>query len=456
MIQPFLKPQEPPQRKILTVSQLNRQAKTTLESSLGSIWLTGEISNLIMAASGHWYFSLKDDSAQIRCAMFRFKTQNLRFSPKNGDKVVVKGKVSLYEPRGDYQLIADYMEASGQGNLQQRLNALIEKLRLEGLFAEENKQPLPTFPEKIGVITSPSGAAIHDVLSVLKRRSPMTPVIIYPVQVQGDKAAQEIIKTIDTAESRNDCDVLLITRGGGSLEDLWCFNDEKLAHRIAACQIPLVAATGHEVDTTITELVADLRAPTPSAAAELLVPEQNMLRQQVDRLTITLTDSLTNKINQLQNQLNITRLKLIDPANTITASRLQLEKINHQLISSINGSCNKKRNRLATLNYRLAQLNPVNQLHQQQQKLTELKQRLNGNLKNRMAQWQHQLQICAGSLQTLSPLSTLSRGYAIVREQESKQVVSHISKLHQGQKISLLLEGGEANCIVEEIQPDKS
>lgn len=451
MIQPFLQPQAPKKRNILSVSELNKQTKNALESNFSSIWLTGEISNLVQAASGHWYFSLKDSAAQIRCAMFRFKTQNLRLSPNNGDKVIVKGKVSLYEPRGDYQLIADFMEAAGQGNLQQKLNALIHKLSAEGIFAEERKQKLPQFPQKIGVITSPTGAAIHDVLSVLKRRCPMIPIIIYPTQVQGNDAVQSVLNAITVAEKRDECDVLLITRGGGSLEDLWAFNDEQLAHRIVNCQIPLVAAIGHEVDTTITELAADLRAPTPSAAAELLVPDQTTLQQRVDQFNMALTSIIKNTIHLRQVQLNITRLKLAGPANTITTSQLQVEKLNHLLTNTIKHKLEKDKNTLENLNRKLLQLNPAVTLNNKQQKVSALKQQLHTSIQQQLQHYQHQLQINAGTLETLSPLSTLSRGYAIVRDTQTKQVISQTKQFTQGQTISLLLSDGNATCSVEKI-----
>ncbi len=448
MIQPFLQPQEPPKRTILTVTQLNLESKRLLESNLGAIWLTGEISNLTKASSGHWYFSLKDNTAQISCAMFRFKIQNIRFSPNEGDQVVVKGKVSLYEARGNYQLIADYMEPAGVGDLQQKLNALIEKLQLQGLFALENKKPLPLLPKTIGVITSPTGAAIHDVLTVLKRRCPMVPVIIYPTQVQGIQAVGNIIRAIEQAESLNECDVLLITRGGGSMEDLWCFNDETLAHKIASLKIPIVAAIGHEVDITITELVADLRAPTPSAAAELLVPEQIALQQKLDLINNSLNQTLSNQIKNLQTRLNIARLKLADPDSAIAASQHALSSLKQRLFFQKTQSLQKHQQKLNLLQNKLFNLNPKAQLKNQSQKLNELNNRLTAGWQKNFDSLRHQLQIKAKALDTLSPLSTLTRGYSITRDKESTKVITSVKQLSKDQQVVLLLKDGSVDATI--------
>jgi exodeoxyribonuclease VII large subunit len=443
---------QPPKRTVLTVSQLNLQSKQLLELNLGAVWLTGEISNLTIAASGHWYFSLKDNSAQISCAMFRFKTQNLQFRPREGDKVVVKGKVSLYEARGNYQLIADYMEPAGLGDLQQKLNALMQKLAAEGLFSDENKKKLPSLPRRIGVITSPTGAAIHDVLNVLKRRCPMVPVIIYPTQVQGVQAVGSIINALDRAEKRNECDVLLITRGGGSLEDLWCFNDEGLAKKVSQAKLPIVAAIGHEVDTTITELVADLRAPTPSAAAELLVPEKDVLQQKLDYISMAMSDALNNQIDSLQVRLNIARLKLADPESTISTSLHQLNALKQRLLLQKNQNLIRLQHQIDNLTVRLSSVNPKSRLENNHQKLRELKQRLNSGWQLNLDRLTHQLQIRAKALDTLSPLSTLARGYSITRDQKSSKVLVSVNQLEQNQSVTLLMADGQADATINKIR----
>lgn len=455
MIQPVLQPQQPPKRTILTVSQLNRQAKSTLENALGSIWLTGEISNLTKAASGHWYFSLKDEQAQIRCAMFRFKTQNLRFAPKEGDKVLVKGKVSLYEARGDYQLIADFMEPAGLGDLQQRLFELINKLKTEGLFDDNNKKDLPKLPKQIGIITSPTGAAIQDVLTVLQRRCPMVPVVVYPTQVQGESATEQIINAIDTAEKRAECDLLLLTRGGGPLEDLWCFNHEKLAYRIASCKLPIVAAVGHEVDTTVAELVADLRAATPSAAAELMVPDQQALQQKLDLLSLSLAEKLQYRVEQLQYRLTHASLQLSDPKSALNASQFKLEKIFAQLSVAWKDIQLDRRKRLETIELKLQKLNPVLRLKQEQKKLSQLQYQLLSAWQMQFDSFNQQFQVNVGKLETLSPLSTLSRGYSIARNKDTGKILNTKADLKPQQKFELLLSDGSAECRVESLNRDK-
>ncbi|MCW8877166.1 MAG: exodeoxyribonuclease VII large subunit [Kangiellaceae bacterium] len=451
MIKPVLQPQQPPKRTLLSVSQLNRQAKTCLESGIGSVWLTGEISNLTKAGSGHWYFSLKDDNAQVRAAMFRFKTQTLRFSPKEGDQVVVKGKVSLYEARGDYQLIADYMEPAGEGDLQQKLKALMQKLQAEGLFAEEAKRPLPFLPQRIGVITSPTGAAIHDVLTVLNRRCPMVPVIIYPTQVQGAQATEEIKSALFLAQQRKECDVLLLTRGGGSLEDLWCFNDESLARLIAECPIPTVAAIGHEVDITITELVSDLRAATPSAAAELLVPEQQALQQKLDYLSLGLAGGLLAKIQELKNRLGLARLKLSDPATAITHSKYRLAALEHRLQLAIIQALKHQGHNLKSLKLRLENANPAEKLEHNAQKLNALFLRLSRAMDQRLESSSNELAIRASRLNAMSPLSVMSRGYSILRQPETGNIINSVKQLKPSESIELLLTDGNAKAEVTQI-----
>src|SRR5271168_2194274 len=266
-------PSARPDRDIYSVSRLNREVRVLLERGFGGLWLEAEISNFARPSSGHWYFSLKDAAAQVRCCMFRQRNMLCGFAPLDGQKILVRARIGLYEPRGEYQLIIDHMEDAGLGALKRRFEELAAKLAAEGLFAPERKRPLPKLPRRIGVITSPSGAAIHDILHVLARRLAAIPVLLYPVAVQGAAAAAEIVAALNLAGRRAECDVLILARGGGSLEDLWAFNDEALARAIAACPIPVVSGVGHEVDTTIADFAADVRAPTPSAAAEMVVPD---------------------------------------------------------------------------------------------------------------------------------------------------------------------------------------
>lgn len=451
MRQPFLKPQQakpPIQRQVLTVSQLNKKAKNLIEAELGAIWIEGEISNFVRASSGHWYFTLKDNNAQIKCAIFKFKNRQVSFTPQEGDKIIVKGNVSLYEARGDYQLIADYMEPAGLGKLQQELNVLIEKLRIEGLLDSERKIALPFLPKSIGVITSASGAAVHDVLTVLKRRCPMVPVIIYPTQVQGESAVTSIIRSLNLAISREECDVILITRGGGSLEDLWCFNNEQLAREIADADIPIVAAIGHEVDITLTELVSDLRAATPSAAAELLVPDQQSLWQKVDIAARDIGSLLQLKINQLQVRLNIALLKLKDPEQQILQSIHRLLMMQNKLRISFNRQLSNKQSRLEALAIRLTKHHPRERLLLQQNQLNLLDARLNTSARRLLDAQQNSIKMLAGELNALSPLSTLGRGYSITRINSNKMVISKTSQTNKGQVVDILLSDGEIKCEV--------
>ncbi|MBV1908894.1 MAG: exodeoxyribonuclease VII large subunit [Kangiellaceae bacterium] len=451
MRKPFLQPQQPKSvadRQILTVSQLNCKAKAIIESNFTNIWIEGEISNFIKAASGHWYFSLKDESAQIKGAMFKFKNKHISFTPSEGDKVLVKGKVSLYEARGDYQLIADYMEPSGVGKLQQELTRLVTRLESEGLFSKQNKKQLPNLPRAIGVITSGTGAAIHDVLTVLKRRCPMVPVVIYPTQVQGAAASKNIIESLKTAQLRNECDVLLMTRGGGSLEDLWCFNNEQLTREIHRCTIPIVAAIGHEVDVTITELAADLRAATPSAAAELLVPEQQTLWQKIDWFNQDIIAHIRQKINAQQVRLNTAKLKLRDPERQILMASNKLTELNLSLKMSYECNINKKRTKLEELSKKLKTFHPRERLLVQRHRLDLLANKLKISEVRLLESKRNQLSIRASLLDTLSPLSTLARGYSITRDRENKRVIVDASQVKIDQELTVLLSQGEISCRV--------
>ena len=302
-------------RDIFSVSRLNMEIRSALENSFPLLWVTGEISNLAAPRSGHLYFSLKDASAQVRCAMFRNRRKLLRFQPDNGAQVIVRAKVTMYEPRGDLQLIIEHMEPAGEGLLRQQVEELTRRLRDEGLFDADRKHPIPAFPRRIGIVTSPSGAAIRDVLTVLKRRCPSIPVVIYPVPVQGTTAAAEIAEMLRLADRRKECDLLILTRGGGSLEDLMAFNDEQLARTIAALSIPLISAVGHEIDTGISDHVADRRAPTPSAAAELASPDAAAL---LERITLLGTRLQTAYFDQLRDQLDSGKTVLDNVAGEVS------------------------------------------------------------------------------------------------------------------------------------------
>ena len=434
-------------RDVYTVSRLNGETRIALDISFPSkVWVEGEISNLARPASGHIYFSLKDQMSQVRCAMFRMNASKLSFNPSNGDNILVRAKVSLYEPRGDFQLVADHMEPAGEGALLRELERLKQKLAAEGLFEDSHKKALPSFPNAIGVITSPSGAAIRDVLSVLKRRFPVTPVIIYPTAVQGQEATPKIVRAIQLANRRKECDVLLVTRGGGSIEDLWCFNEEIVARAIFDSEIPIVSGVGHEIDFTISDFVADQRAPTPSAAAELVTPDSNELMQILLNKERRFAQFITHAITKDKQSLGhlLTRLQQQHPKNKLEQKSQRLDELEQRL---------RKNQRLIHERYRMLLSDFTNQLyrHSPQQTLNKLSShqsllelRLKQSINNKLSQTKQQLASTVKTLETISPLATLSRGYAIVTDHENKTIFNSkdvetgdivVAKLHQGKLV---------------------
>jgi exodeoxyribonuclease VII large subunit len=398
---------EPPARAVYTVSRLNREVRTLLESGLGAIWVQGEISNLARPSSGHWYFSLKDRDAQLRCAMFRQRNALSRFAPREGQLVLAYGRVSLYEPRGDFQLLVELMEDAGLGALQRAFDELKSRLAAEGLFAAERKRQLPLTPRRIGVITSPTGAAIRDILHILARRFPAADVLIYPAPVQGAAAAAALIAAIELASARAECDVLILSRGGGSLEDLWAFNDERLARAILRCPIPVVTGIGHEIDFTIADFVADLRAPTPSAAAQAVVPDVGVWLQRLGQLA----------------------------ARFAAAGRRSLRG---------------EQVRLDALLRRLQQAHPGARLLQHSQRLDQLEARLRLALRTRLAAGAARLESAARALQAVSPLATLGRGFAVVTRSADGSLVTAAGQLAVGESFDARLAHGSLHAAVLE------
>ncbi len=382
---------------IFTVSRLNQEVRLLLEINLGNVWVEGEISNFMQPASGHWYFSIKDARAQVSCAMFKGQHNRLSYTPRDGDQVWLKARVSLYEPRGNYQLIVEKMEPAGDGALRQAFEALKLRLSSEGLFAEEHKKSFPALPQCIGVITSSTGAAIHDILTVLNRRFAAIPVIIYPTLVQGTGAAKTIAEAIALANHRNECDVLIVARGGGSLEDLWPFNEEIVARAIYASEIPIVSGVGHEVDVTIADFVADHRAPTPSAAAEFVSPDQREWRQAFVQLTARLQRTLQNTLRYKTQQLHLLQQRLQHPGHKLQQYAQTLDYLQTNLQKAM----------LALLK--------------------SSQQRLHG---------------LARTLDAYSPLSTLGRGYAIVKK--DSHIIRRSMDLQVGDKVTIQLHEGKA------------
>ncbi len=445
-----------PERDIFSVSRLVRESKAVLEGSFPLLWVEGEISNLARPASGHIYFTLKDEAAQVRCAMFRMRSLHLGFRPTNGQRVTARVRVSLYEARGEFQLIAEHMEEAGFGALQREFEALKNRLGREGLFNTEQKRPTPALPKRIGVITSPSGAAIRDILSVLKRRFPAVPVLIYPVQVQGDSAKEEIAAAIRLAAQRNDCDVLILSRGGGSLEDLWAFNEEIVARAIFDCPIPIVSGVGHEIDTTIADFVADLRAPTPSAAAELITPDQYELRQTLDQQQLRLSNALRNRLKQQQQRLDWLdkRLQQRHPGAQLQCQIKRITELNRRLQYAMRGKLRTAGAELATLDARLQRHNPLQQLRHLQDQQQQLTQRLRHAIEQLLSHKQQQLAAVSRALNSVSPLATLERGYAIVQGADSQGVITDASHTRVGDAIEARLARGRLLCRIEEVMEE--
>ena len=344
--------------RILSVSDLNHMAREVLEQSFPLFWISGEISNLTRAASGHWYFSLKDNSAQVRCVMFRGRNSYLDWTPKEGDKVEARAVVTLYEARGDFQLTIEFLQRAGLGALFEAFEKLKTKLQAQGLFDPTFKQSLPSHPQQIGIVTSPDAAALHDVLTTLKRRMPGIPVIIYPTPVQGKGAANQIANAINLASDRAECDVLIICRGGGSMEDLWQFNEEVVAHAIANCRIPTVSGVGHETDFTICDFVADVRAATPTAAAELVSPSRAMLLAKLNQLSEQFNKNIQTLLSQRGQMLDYLAKRLISPVQQVEHQKQQISQIAYRLSMAIQKQLQNKQSSLHQLNQNLQHLNP--------------------------------------------------------------------------------------------------
>jgi exodeoxyribonuclease VII large subunit len=415
-----------PTPTVYTVSRLNREIRTLLEQGFASLVLTGEISNFITPASGHWYFSLKDDKAQIKAAMWRGNNRNQSYRPVNGAQVTVKARVSLYEPRGDYQLIVEHMEPAGEGLLKQEFDALKMRLAAEGLFSSGYKKPLPQTINRVGIITSATGAAIKDILTVLKRRAPQLEVIIYPATVQGKEAHNHLIKQITVANTRNEVDVLILGRGGGSLEDLWCFNHELLARAIFNSQLPIVSAVGHEIDTTISDYVADVRAATPSAAAELVSPNTQELHNKVNQLINRIGNAFKHNVSeqravamQLQHRLN-----LCHPRNQLNQKAQRLDELSMALQHAMRNRLYQHERTLANLAPRLMRQSPDKKIAQASHQLAQMQASLSQAIQQQLQQANNSLALQASRLDSVSPLNVLARGYSITKNEQNKVVKS--------------------------------
>jgi exodeoxyribonuclease VII large subunit len=443
----------PSQRTVFSVSQLNRAARELLEAGFGRLWVEGEVSNLSCPQSGHLYFTLKDAQAQVSCALFRTQALRLGFRPANGLQVLVQGRVSLYEPRGNYQLIVTSMEESGDGALRRAFEALKQRLFAEGLFEDAHKQPLPEFTRRIGVITSPSGAAIRDVLSVLRKRFPGIEVIIYPVQVQGPDAARQIVAALSRAQQRNECDVLLLTRGGGSLEDLWPFNEEAVARAVHACPIPIVSAVGHEIDFVITDFVADRRAPTPSAAAELLSPDQQHLVRRIVQIRQRLAALVRQRLGQVRQQLawSARRIQQLHPQRRLQQQAQRLDELEQRLRRTTLQRLAQLHARCQTTHAGLLRHSPAVALQGSRARLGQVAQRLVYCETAAQARRQERLAVVSRALQTVSPLATLRRGYSITMRAPAGTLLMDSLQVSVGDRLETRLAQGTIYSQVTEI-----
>jgi len=441
-----------PRRDIYSVSRLNREVRALLDSHFPLLWVEGEISNLSRPSSGHLYFSLKDRDAQVRCAMFKMRNQLLSFAPADGAQVVVRARISLYEPRGDYQLVVEHMEEAGNGALRRAFEELKKRLSDEGLFDPAHKKPLPRLPRRIGVITSPSGAAIRDILSILRRRFPAIPVLIYPVAVQGTAAAPEIVRALHRAGQDRDCDVLIVARGGGSLEDLWAFNEEAVARAIYRCPIPVVSGVGHETDVTIADFAADHRAATPSAAAELVSPNGAEWLQAF----ITLENRLAVHVKRQQQakaqalQWLVTRLTQHHPGRRLHDQGQRLDELEQRLDRAWRSRLSRAAARLDTLTAQLHRHDPSRRLQHLQLQRATLSHRLILAMKTSLEQRRERLTGLGRALDTVSPLATLDRGYAIVKRLPDGAILRNTAAVNIGDCIETRLAQGRLVSTVEE------
>ncbi|HTE40999.1 MAG TPA: exodeoxyribonuclease VII large subunit [Steroidobacteraceae bacterium] len=438
-----------PERDVYTPTRLNREARMLLERGFGSLWLEGELSNLSRPSSGHWYFSLKDNGAQLRCAMFRQRNSLLRFAPQDGMHVLVRGRVGLYEPRGDYQFLVEHMEEGGEGALRRRFELLKAKLAAEGLFAAERKRRPPALPRRIGVITSPTGAALRDIMNVLRRRFPLTPILIYPVAVQGAQSAAQIAAALTLASARADCDVLILARGGGSLEDLWSFNEEIVVRAMAECSIPIISGIGHEIDFTIADWVADVRAPTPSGAAELAVPDAQEWLRSFEVLERRLLNTLRRQTLARREHVEwvTRRLLQLHPGIQLRQQAQRVDELEQRLTRSIRSRLHHARSQLNEASAHLRRASPALLLSAAKGNAQLLSARLVNIMRQHLEAARSRCALSSRALNSISPLATLDRGYAIVADQNGRVLVD-ASQVSIGDQIETRLARGSLQATV--------
>lgn len=441
-----------PLRYILTVTELTQEIKETLEGKFYDVWVEGEVSNLRIPPSGHLYFTLKDDFSQIRAVLFRMKSKTIRFLPEDGLHVICRGRVSLYERRGEYQLILEEMEPKGIGALQLAFLQLKERLEKEGLFDPIHKKPLPILPQTIGIITSPTGAVIKDMIHIIHRRFENVSILLYPVRVQGEGASREIVDGIQYFNKMKNVDVIIIGRGGGSLEDLWAFNEEEVARGIYHSKIPIISAVGHETDYTISDFVADLRAPTPSAAAELVVKNKRELKRNIHYLEDRLQNQILQSLQDLRTSLSHLRKRLIHPKKRIENLFLRLDELTHRIERSIFKEMKRKKEKTGFLMERVFLQNPIQRMKMLRISIKEIQRGLIQRIKGIIELKRSRLNGMIGKLESLSPLSVLQRGYSITRKLPSLQILRDSNQVKKGDQVEVRLARGNLVCNVEKTE----
>ena len=442
-------------KHILQVSELTKKVKFMLESELNTVWLCGEISNFIAASSGHWYLSLKDAKSQVKCAMFKGNNRRTGITPKNGQQVLVRAKVSLYEPRGDFQIIIELMEDAGEGLLKQQYEQLKQKLNAQGLFGQQFKQTIPKHITRVGIVTSPTGAAVKDIISVLKRRNPVITVIIYPALVQGEQAKFDIVNAIDIANAREECDVLIVGRGGGSLEDLWPFNEEDVVEAIFHSKIPTISAVGHEIDTTLADYVADLRAPTPSAAAELVSQDMSESLNQLAVMTQRIQKSIQHKLSDKRHKAQTLQHRLfqVHPEQKLQVYQQKSDELTIRLEQALKREIKRFSVMPDNLIKRLLQLSPQHNILLNKEKLIEKEQQLTRHMQRVLDRKSERFIHTIEQLNIVSPLATIARGYSVSRNKQG--IINSTHQVNIGEKINLQVTDGIIETEVTSIKPHK-
>jgi len=441
---------------VFSVTELTRRVKSLLESGVGSVWVAGEISNLRVPSSGHMYFTLKDERSQIAAVMFRTRNQSLRIRPENGLEFVVHGLVTVYEARGQYQIIVDRMEPCGVGALQLAFEQLKKKLSEEGLFDESHKVAIPALPRRIGLVTSPTGAAIRDILSVIRRRFSGVHLLLYPVRVQGDEAPNEIVEAIDSLDSLGDIDVIIVGRGGGSIEDLWAFNDENVARAIYRCATPVISAVGHEIDFTISDFVADLRAPTPSAAAELVVSERDTMQEAVRRARRRLVLAIRRTVETAAQNLRLLEESYLlqRPEQLFMEFKQRVDELGDLLARHIRDQFIQRSTRLGRCADAVRHLRPQMVIAESRARLDDTKQRLTMGYRQQLGRLQNRYAALDAKLEGLSPLAVLARGYSVVWNLSDGELVRDASQLTAGDHVKMRFRSGRAAALIEDTDPD--